>query len=105
MYPRAELTSLAASKLALRRQIFIRRSECAAAAARLAQPIVWIDRAYATWRRISPLVKLASVPIGLLIGRLRIRHLRRAGAMLRWGPLVLGAVRSLTQQRGLPERG
>jgi hypothetical protein len=105
MYPRAELTSLASSKSELRQRIFIRRSDCAAAAARLAQPIVWIDRAYAAWRRISPMVKLAAVPIGLLIARLNIRHLQRAGAVLRWGPLVLGAVRSLIPQRGLPGRG
>jgi hypothetical protein len=100
MYPHGELTSLAADKSALRRRIRARRSECAAAAARLAQPIAWIDRAHAGWRRLSPLVKLAAVPIGLLVGRLRIRHLRTAGAVLRWSPLVLGAVRSLTLPRG-----
>lgn len=105
MYPHEELTALAASKSALRQRISIRRSECAVAVARLAQPIAWIDRAHASWRRLSPLVKLASAPVGLLIGRLRIRHLRTVGAVLRWSPLVLGAVRSLTMPRGPSGRG
>ena len=105
MYPQEELTSLAASKSGLRLRISIRRSECAAAAARLARPIAWIDRAHARWRRLSPLVKLASAPIGILMGRMRIRHLRTVGAVLRWSPLVLGAVRSLTPPRGPSGRG
>jgi len=105
MYPKEELTSLAASKSALRLRISVRRSECAAAAARLARPIRWVDRAHARWRRLSPLVKLASVPIAILMGRLGIRHLRTVGAVVRWSPLVLGAVRSLTLQRGHSGRG
>jgi hypothetical protein len=105
MYPREELTSLAASKSALRQRIFARRSECAAAAARLARPIAWIGRVHSSWRRFSPLAKLASASIGLLMGRMKIRHLRTAGAALRWGPLVLGAVRGLAPRRGLSGRG
>ncbi len=104
MYPRQELTLLAARKSELRRRISIRRSECSAAAERLARPIAWIDRAYATWRRASPLLRLAAVPIGLLMGRLRIRHLRAAGAALRWGPFVLSAVQALTALRSSPPK-
>jgi len=99
------LTSLAANKSALRQRILTRRSEWAAAATRLTQPIAWIDRAHASWRRLSPLVKLASVAIGLLMGRLKIRHLRTLGSVLRWSPLVLGAVRGLTLPRGPSGRG
>ena len=105
MYPHAELTSLAASKSALRRRIQSRRSECAASAARLARPISWVDRAHARWRRLYPLLTLASVPIGILMGCLRIRPLRTIGAVLRWSPLVLGVVRGLTLPRGASGRG
>ena len=104
MYPHKELTSLAASKAVLRQRISARRAECAAAAARVARPIAWIDRAYTGWRRFSPLVRLAAVPIGILMGRLKGPQTRVAGALLRWGPLVLGAVRSLALQRGLSGR-
>jgi hypothetical protein len=104
VYPNEELRSLAAGKALLRQRISTRRLECAAEASRLARPIAWIDRALAGWRRLSPLVKMASVPVGLWMGRSRARPLRTAGAVLRWGPVLLGVFRSLTHQRGLSGR-
>jgi hypothetical protein len=105
MFPHEELKSLAASKAALRQRILARRSECAAAAARLARPIAWIGRAQEGWRLLAPLFNLASTPIGFLMGRMRNRRLRTTGAVLRWAPLVLGALRALTPRRGLSGRG
>ena len=66
MYPSEELRFLAASKEALREQIFVRREICAVAAARVARPIAWLDRVQARWHNLSPLVKMAALPAGLL---------------------------------------
>ena len=105
MFPHEELKSLATSKAALSQRILARRSECAATAARLAQPIAWIGRVQEGWRLFAPLFNLASTPIGFLVGRMKNRHLLTTGAVLRWGPLVLGAVRALSPHRGPSRRG
>jgi hypothetical protein len=105
MFPGEELKSLATSKAALRQRIMARRSECAAAAARLAQPIAWIGRAHEGWRLIAHLFNLPSAPVGFLTGRMKNRHLLTTGAVLRWGPLVLGAVRALSPHRSPSRRG
>jgi hypothetical protein len=96
MYPVEELKLLAAEKAALRQRILVRRMQCAGAAARVARPLEWLDRALAQWRSLSPLATFAAVPLGLLLRRRPGRRIRMLGAMLRWGPIVLGAVRSLT---------
>jgi hypothetical protein len=105
MYPDRELTRLAAYKAALRRDISLRRAQCAKAAARVAQPLEWLDRVLAFWRRLSPLVKFAALPLGLLLKRSLAPRLRVLGALLRWGPPVLGAVRSLTGARDRSDHG
>lgn len=95
MYPRPELIRLAAHKAALRRNIALRRTQCAVAAARLAQPIAWLDRALAFWRRLSPLTRMAAVPLGLVATRTVFPRLKIIGSLARWGPLVAGAVKIL----------
>jgi hypothetical protein len=105
MYPQRELRALAARKAELRQRIFERRVECAAAATRLAQPIEWLDRAWEQWRRLSPVLKLAAVPLVLLLKRLIAPRTRVLGSILRWGPLAYGAVRGLTTARKLSHRG
>jgi hypothetical protein len=105
MYPDRELTRLAAYKAALRRDIALRRVRCVKAAARVAQPLEWLDRMLAFWRRLSPLVKFAALPLGLLLKRSLAPRLRVLGALLRWGPPVLGAVRSLTGARDRSDHG
>ena len=105
MYPDRELTRLAAYKAALRRDIALRRAQCAKAAAQVAQPLEWLDRMLAFWRRLSPLVKFAALPLGLLLKRSLAPRLRVLGALLRWGPPVLGAVRSLTGARDRSDHG
>ncbi|WP_414663978.1 hypothetical protein [Horticoccus sp. 23ND18S-11] len=70
MYPNEELTRLAERKVRLRVEIDLHRRQCALAAAELAAPLAAVDRGIATWRRISPWVKLLALPGGLLVGRL-----------------------------------
>jgi hypothetical protein len=93
MYPQRELIRLAIHKAALRRRIARHRVECVAAAARVAKPFEWLDRALAFWRRVSPLALIAAVPLGFLIRRTASPRLKLLGSLVKWGPLVFGAVR------------
>ena len=95
MYPQSELIRLAAYKLALRRDIALHRAQCVAAAHRLAQPLAWIDRALALVRRLSPLMQIAAVPLGFFAQRTVFRRQKMLGALFRWGPVVLGAIRGI----------
>jgi|ERR1043166_7960452 hypothetical protein len=94
MYPHGELTELELQKLALRRRIQLRRAECAIAAEGASRPLQWIDRAIATWRKISPMAKLASVPLALLLKKTIFRRAKIFGTLLRWGPLAFRMFRS-----------
>jgi hypothetical protein len=104
MYPRQELTILAGSKAALLVRIGAKRELCAAAAVRASRPLEMIDRGVARWRRLPPVVKLAAVPLGLLLGRMLGRRARAVGALLKWGPLVVGAARGMAGARSLSRR-
>ena len=105
MYPDRELTRLAAYKAALRRDVALRRAQCAVAAARVAQPLEWLDRMLAFWRRLSPLVKFVALPLGFLLKRSLAPRTRILGTLLRWGPPVLGVVRSLIGARDRSDHG
>jgi len=94
MYPERELTRLALRKAALQRTIALHRAQCAGAAARAARPLDWIDRMLAWWRRLPPLATFAAAPLGWLITRSLFPRLKILGPLLRWGPVVLGAVRT-----------
>lgn len=96
MYPERELNRLAFYKAALRRDIALSRAQCAAAAARAAQPIAWLDRAMAFWRRLTPLVPFTAVPLGFLAERTILSRLKIFGSIVRWGPLVYGTVRGIS---------
>jgi hypothetical protein len=96
MYPQAELRVLAARKAALRHRIHEGRVECAEAIVTLARPIEWLDRALAQWKKLSPVLKLAAVPLVLLLKRKMAPRTRILGTILRWGPLAYGAFRGLT---------
>jgi hypothetical protein len=78
MYPQAELIRLAARKAALRRDIAARRAQCAGAAATLARPLLWLDRATDLARRLAP---FAAVPLGLLAMRAVFPRLRLPGSL------------------------
>ncbi len=93
MYPARELTQLAAHKTALQRDITLHRAQCAAAAARVVRPLEWLDWTLAFCRRHSPLAQFAAVVAGLFVKRTVFPRLKLAGSLLRWGPLVVGAVR------------
>ena len=99
MYPEFELNRLAALKAGLRRRIGVQRTTCARAATQVLRPLAWLDRALALWDRVSPLAKIAAVPLGFLLKRSPSAPPRLLGKLLRWGPIVLGAVRGLTRAR------
>lgn len=102
MYPHGELIRLATRKAALQRSIAFHRFQCAGAAVRAAQPLAWLDRMVAFWRRLSPLAQFAVVPLGFLLKRSVAPRPRLLGTLLRWGPVLLGAVRGLTAARPRP---
>ena len=99
MYPDVELNRLATHKAGLRWRIGVQRVKCARAATQVLRPLAWLDRALALWDRVSPLAKIAAVPLGFLLKRSNTAPPRLLGKLLRWGPIVLGAVRGLTRAR------
>jgi hypothetical protein len=101
MYPRGELNLLAMHKAALRRDIALHRAQGVAAAVRVTQPLEWLDRVLVFWRRIAPLALAVSVPLSLLGARSLAPRLKILGWLVRWGPLVYGAVGRL---RGAAKR-
>jgi hypothetical protein len=95
MYPRRELTHLASHKVALRRRIAGHRARCVTAAARLTQPLDWLDRVMDFWRRVAPLAMAAGVSLGLLGARAIFSRSKALRWLVRWGPLVYGAGRRI----------
>ena len=93
MYPQRDLKAIAWHKTRLRRRIAGERAASAAAVVCLVQPLAWFDRVRAQWAWISPLLKIAAVPVGLLAKRSAAPGTRVLGALLRWGPLVWNLVR------------
>ena len=98
MYPQRELTRLAAYKTALRGNIARHRSQCAEAAARVVQPLEWLDRMLAFWRRLSSFASFAplvAVLLGWVVARTVFRRRKILRSLLRWGLLILGIVRGI----------
>jgi hypothetical protein len=93
MYPSSEVDSLSLRRSLLCSRIRVRRVQCMIAADRVAQPLRWVDRAWAQWKSISPLVKLAAVPMGFALKRTVFRRAGLFGKFLRWTPMVMGAFR------------
>jgi hypothetical protein len=99
MYPAAELTEIAARKDLLRRRVALRRVAIIIAAQRVARPLRVVDHIAAEWRRLSPLIKLAAVPLGAMLGR-KLRGKRRMiGKLMRWGPVLASAWRGFSAAR------
>jgi hypothetical protein len=96
MYPQRELTRLAAYKSALQWDIALHRTQCAEAAARAAQPLAWLDRMLACWRRLSTFGPLAVVLLGWVVTRTVLPRRKFLGSLLRWAPLALGLVRGIS---------
>ncbi len=99
MYPAHDLNRLARHKVSCRQRIARRRSQCVRAAARLAEPLAWLDRMMAHWRRLSPFARLAAVPLGFLLRRAASPRPRLLGTLLRWAPLAAGALRGFARPR------
>ena len=95
MYAQQELIRLAAQKVALRRTIALHRDQCIAATAQLARPIAWLDRALAFWRRLPPLAQFALPTLGAVATRTLFPRHKFLNGLMRWGPLVAGAVRGV----------
>ena len=95
MYSDRELNLLAAHKLVLRHRIARRRIHCVAVASQVVRPFAWLDRAVDLWRRLSPVMKLAAVPLGLLVTRAITPRFKVLTSLARWGPLAFAAVRGL----------
>lgn len=104
MYPAQELRRLAARKAALRRDIALHRAQSEVPLARLAQPFEWLDRALASWRRLAPLARIAAVPLGFLATRALLPRLKLLRPLIRWGPIVFGAVRGVGTMLGTRPR-
>jgi hypothetical protein len=96
MYPQQELTRLTAYKAALLRDIALDRARCVEAAARVAQPLEWLDKMLALWRRLSPLALFATVPLGFLVQRTVFPRLKTLRTVVRWSPLVFSAIRGIS---------
>lgn len=100
MHHERELNRLALHKAVLRRRIGRHRAECVRAATHVLQPLAWLDRALALWRRLAPFAAFAAVPLGfLLLKRSAAPRPRMLGTLLRWAPIVLGAVRGFAAAR------
>src|SRR5207248_1856103 len=79
----------------LRARIAEHRWECIEAAATLARPLQWMDRVVATWRRFSPLVRLAGLPLAWMVAR-RLKlfsRIAKVTALARSLPLILNTAR------------
>jgi hypothetical protein len=70
----------------------------------VARPVEVLDHGIARWRRLSPFVKFAAVPLGFVLKRMLGRRARVLGGLLRWGPLVVGAVRGMAGAHGSSRR-
>ena len=107
MYPDKDLKRLATRKIGVRRRIAIQRAQCEISVARLAQPLEWLDRILATWRRMAPLARFAAVPLTFLLTRSLFSRLKFIGPLVRWAPIVFSAARGIgtafkTHSRSVP---
>lgn len=93
MYPERELAALATAKARLRQRIAGRRQEIAETLERVTGPLRWVDAGVALWRQFTPFVKIALVPLGLLLGRKVARRAGTLSALFRWAPVIVQAVR------------
>lgn len=91
MFSELALAQLATRKVALRQRIANRRIHCAAAAARVAQPLAWLDRMISCWQRLKPYAEIALVPLGVLAQRAVFRRSPSLGWLMRLTPLFFAA--------------
>jgi hypothetical protein len=99
MYPRAELTELAARRAALQTRIAARRALTATVAARVIRPLAKFDQLHARWRKVSPVLKIAAVPLAFVLKQRFFPGVSLWRSMLRWSPLMLGMMRRMSRAR------
>lgn len=95
MYPERELRTLALNKARLRRRLGRQRDACLGAAGELAKPIAWLDEARTRWRKVSPLIKLSGVALGILARGPIFDGARRMTRWVRWGLSAFSLFRGL----------
>lgn len=100
MYSERQLVRLDRHKAALRQRITARRATCAAAVARVAQPVEWLGRVIAFVRKLSPLALLAALPLGGLLKRSASPRWSAITRAVRWVPLAFSALRGLRAAAG-----
>src|SRR4051812_38774818 len=105
MYPSAELNNLARRKAVLLARISLDRLRCVALAAEVARPINWLDRALIQWRKISPIAKLAALPLGLFVSRAVLpgKKVNLMGRAIRLLPTLVSALKMFRAQQPQPE--
>ncbi len=94
MYPQANLDLLAQRKRALMLSIRARREDCSAQLQQVMEPVVWAESIYARWKAISPAVKIAAVPIGVLLKQKLFPRGGLVGKALRWAPVAFSLFKS-----------
>jgi hypothetical protein len=99
MYPNGNLNELAVHKIAVRQRIASRRRACVDAAERLAEPLEKIDHVLAQWRRISPVAKVAAVPLAMGLKKILFPRAKIFGSLLRWGPIAFKIFRGFKAAR------
>ena len=96
MYPQPELNRLEGRKYELRARIRRQRACCAEAAARVTQPLRWLDQLMALWRSFGPLVLASAIPLGLLAHCRVAPRMKSLRTWLQWAPAAMSVVRRLT---------
>jgi hypothetical protein len=103
MYPQAELTRLHYVRAGLRWRIARQRGELAQAGERVLRPVAQADRIIGWWQRLSPMIKVAAVPLMMAVRRSLFRRrpaARAVGALGQWIPLLMNGFRLWRGMRG-----
>lgn len=95
MYAQRELTRLAFRKTLLARRIHARREVCAEQIAEVTKPLGWLDSLRTQWNHVSPVAKVAAVPLGLLIKKAFFPKAHLFGSLIRWAPVAVSVFRSV----------
>jgi hypothetical protein len=94
MFPTQELTALARGKQAIRLRIARERLACSVAMETVVRPLRWLDRLHARWQTAPAVLKLAAVPVALLLKRKLFPKKMRLGALMRWVPRIWRVARA-----------
>ena len=88
MYPERELIRLSVYKAALRRDVAVRRRQCAAAVSRVARPLLAVDRVVTVARRLPALAGWAAITAAVLATGAAGWRAKPLRPVLRWLPVA-----------------